>query len=159
MSRRTVEPIQLLFKEYTWYLNAYCRERQDYRCFKLTRMKRVEVLEEVFGVREGEYNKLVQEEEQVTYQKNADEAGSLHNLLITIWIDGKEAWRVYDRFDESEIETLADGNFVVRMDYPLDEWVYGLILSFGASAKVLEPQEIKVEIKKRIEDMRKIYEV
>ncbi len=28
MSRRVVEPIQLLFKEYTWYLSAYCRERQ-----------------------------------------------------------------------------------------------------------------------------------
>jgi len=158
MSRRTVEPIQLLFKEYTWYLKAYCRERQDFRFFKLTRMKRVEVSEEVFGVREGEYCKLIQEE-QVTYQKDEGKETTSHNLMITMWIDKKEAWRVYDRFDESEIEISEEGDFIVRVDYPLDEWVYGLILSFGASAKVLEPSEIKAEIQKRIADMVKNYEV
>ena len=60
---------------------------------------------------------------------------------------------------ESEIETLEDGNFIVRVSYPLDEWVYSLILSFGASAKVLEPIEIREEIKKRIADMQKRYDL
>lgn len=77
--------------------------------------------------------------------------------LITLWIDKKEAYRVYDRFSESDIEILEDGNFLVRVAYPLDEWVYGLILSFGASAKVLEPLEIQQEIKKRISDMQNNY--
>jgi len=77
--------------------------------------------------------------------------------MITMWIDKKEAYRVYDRFCESDIEILEDGNFMVRVAYPLDEWVYGLVLSFGASAKVLEPLEIREEIKKRIADMQKNY--
>ena len=46
MMRREVEPIQLLFKEYTWYVRAYCRIRGAMRLFKVLRMKRVEVLEE-----------------------------------------------------------------------------------------------------------------
>lgn len=30
MNRRCVEPVQLLFKEYTWYLRAFCRTRPGY---------------------------------------------------------------------------------------------------------------------------------
>ena len=48
MFHRTVEPVQLLFKEYTWYVRAYCRKRRAMRLFKVLRMKRVEALEEIF---------------------------------------------------------------------------------------------------------------
>lgn len=154
MSRRTVEPVQLLFKEYTWYLNAYCRERKALRHFKLTRIKRMEVSEESFAPREEWY-----QEENVENRPDGNAVPiSVYAPTIVMWIDKKEAYRVYDRFAESEIEVLEDGDFLVRVAYPLDEWVYSLILSFGASAKVLEPVEIREEIKKRIADMQKIYE-
>lgn len=153
MSRRTVEPVQLLFKEYTWYLHAYCRERHAVRTFKLTRIKKLEVLEEIFEPKEVWSKKV-----ESSMEKSQDtKATSVSAPLITLWIDKKEAYRVYDHFAESDIEILEDGNFVVRVTYPLDEWVYSLILSFGASAKVLEPIEIREEIKKRIADMQKNY--
>lgn len=153
MSRRTVEPVQLLFKEYTWYLSAYCRERNAHRLFKLTRIKKMEVLEENFEPRQEWYQK-----DEANAKKQQDvKAEQIYAPMITMWIDKKEAYRVYDRFCESDIEILEDGNFMVRVAYPLDEWVYGLILSFGASAKVLEPLEIRQEIKKRIADMQKNY--
>lgn len=152
MSRRTVEPVQLLFKEYTWYLRAYCRERNAFRTFKLTRIRKMEVLEENFKSKE------VLLEEKADSEKQQDiKTTNVYAPLITLWIDKKEAYRVYDRFAESDIEILEDGNFLVRVAYPLDEWVYGLILSFGASAKVLEPLEIQQEIKNRISDMQKNY--
>ena len=153
MSRRTVEPVQLLFKEYTWYLSAYCRERKASRLFKLTLIKKMEVLEEKFEPREAGAKK---EEANVEKQEDMKEA-YVYAPMITMWIDKKEAYRVYDRFCESDIEILEDGNFMVRVTYPLDEWVYGLILSFGSSARVLEPLEIRQEIKKRIADMQKNY--
>ncbi len=156
MSRRIVEPIQLFFKEYTWYLSAYCKERKALRLFKLTRMKRMEVSEEGFEPRE-EWYQLQEDEVRENAQKDTKEAPS-YAPMITLWIDQKEAYRVYDRFTESEIEVLEDGNFIVRVAYPLDEWVYSLILSFGASAKVLEPLEIREEIKKRIDEMKKNYD-
>ena len=153
MSRRTVEPVQLLFKEYTWYLSAYCRERKASRLFKLTRIKKMEVLEENFETRQDWYQK-----DEANAKKQQDvKAEQIYAPMITMWIDKKEAYRVYDRFCESDIEILEDGNFMVWVAYPLDEWVYGLILSFGASAKVLEPLEIRQEIKKRIADMQKNY--
>jgi len=41
---RKVKPIRLLFKEQDWYLYGFCLLRNDFRYFKLSRMKDLEVL-------------------------------------------------------------------------------------------------------------------
>lgn len=143
MIRRTVEPVKLLFKEYTWYLKAFCRERNAWRTFKLFRMKRLEVLDEVF----------VPREECICEEKGSDDFFT----LIDIWIDKKETYRIYDRFEEDEIEILPDGNFMVHMHANVDDWVYGVILGFGPSAEVIAPDEIRQEIRRRILEMAKRY--
>ena len=153
MSRRTVEPVQLLFKEYTWYLKAYCRERQDFRTFKIFHIQRLEVLEESF------IPKTPVAEETTQNKSQAGQVQEFPVTPLTVWIDKKEAYRIYDRFDETELEVLEDGNFLVHCAYPLDEWVYSLVLSFGASAKVLEPEHIRLEIQKRINKMMENYEM
>ena len=160
MSHRVVEPIQLQFKEYTWYLRAYCRERRDFRTFKLFRMQRLNVQEETFVPQketDAEISENVEimdfiENKQVIKQQQEFPVASL-----TIWIDKKESYRIYDRFDESELEQLPDGNFLAHCAYPLDEWVYSLILWFGPSAKVLEPEFIRVEVQSRIKKMMENY--
>lgn len=146
MSHRVVEPVQLQFKEYTWYLRAYCRERQEFRTFKLFRMQRLKVQEETF-----------MQKKEAPSVESKPQAQEFPVTPLTIWIDKKEAYRIYDRFDESELEQLPDGNFIARCAYPLDEWVYSLILWFGPSAKVLEPEFIRVEVQNRIRQMMEIY--
>lgn len=153
MTRRIVEPIQLLFKDYTWYLRAFCREREDMRQFKILRMKRMTMLEEKFTPRQIE----LREEDQEETAKDQQQAGGEVFPQISLWIDKKEAYRIYDRFEEEEITVLPDGNFKVRMNCILDDWVYGMILSFGPSAKVLEPETVRTEIKKRIHEMGEKY--
>ena len=153
MSSRCVEPVQLLFKEYTWYVRAFCRTRQAMRLFKVLRMKRVVVLEETFTPRENiDY---LPEDEQIMSDANLKDRGETAD--ITIWIDKKEAYRIYDRFEEEEITVLPDGNFQVQMHCLLDDWIYGVILSFGPSAQVLKPKFVKQEIYKKIKKMYKKY--
>lgn len=169
MSHRVVEPVQLQFKEYTWYLRAYCRERKDFRTFKLFRMQRLEVCEETFvqktesvkergGVNESGIN--TDGSAKVEIQDTASEhiQPEFPVTPLTLWIDKKEAYRIYDRFDESELELLPDGNYLAHCAYPLDEWVYSLILWFGPSARVLEPEFIRVEVQNRIKKMLENYE-
>lgn len=151
MTKRIVEPMQLLFKEYTWYLRAFCREKQAPRIFKLFRMKRVVVLEESFIPR-PDWN---QEKEEKKEEKIVPDN---HVKLIDIWIDKKEAYRVYDRFDEDELEVLEDGNFIAHMNVWVDDWVYGVLLSFGPSAKVLAPEDVKQEMQRRLKAMIGHYE-
>lgn len=154
MSGRTVEPIQLLFKEYTWYVRAFCRVRQDMRLFKVMRMKRVRVLEETFtpvGAADRERAFRIGEDEKLM-----EESDGL--VRIVLWIHNREAYRIYDRFEEEEITRLPDGNFRVEIDSLPDDWIYGVILSFGPSARVLEPVWIQKEIHNRICEMKKFYE-
>lgn len=190
MSSRTVEPVQLLFKDYTWYVRAFCRVRGAMRLFKVMRMKRVRVLDEVFerdesrvgrpgtdwgmqetgqgGTHEGEGGTEEgnagirgdgQEKCQPSTGMEAVVAGENLCLQIVLWIDKKEAYRIYDRFEEEEIAVLTSGDFEVRMYCFPDDWIYGMILSFGPSAKVLEPDCVRQELARRIRSMAELYAV
>ena len=156
MSRRCVEPVQLLFKEYTWYVRAFCRTRQAMRLFKVLRMKRVDVLDETFEPRDSEEAEHIPKDARLT--KEGEIALTDDSEEIILWIDKREAYRIYDRFDEEEITVLPDGNFRVHFSCYLDDWVYGLILSFGPSAKVLEPEFVQTEVHRRITMMGRLYE-
>jgi len=150
MSRRTVEPAQLLFKEYTWYLRAFCRDKRAWRTFKLFRIKRLELLDETFVPKRD----CAQEEEDSSRELTSADSCT----VIDIWIDKKEAYRIYDRFEEEAIEILPDGNFMVHFQVSVDDWVYGHILNFGPSAEVVAPEEIRQEMKRRIQSMAERYD-
>lgn len=156
MSSRCIEPIQLLFKEYTWYVRAFCRTRQAIRLFKVLRMKRVTVLDETFEPRVLSESSDFPDDVKTECGNTA--ANIAQDTEITLWVDKREAYRIYDRFDEDEIRVLPDGHFKVRFSSPLDDWTYGLILSFGPSAKVLKPELVRTEIHRRITEMGRLYE-
>ncbi len=133
---RTVEPLRLLYKGKAWYLQGYCRERLDFRFFKLSRMKKIKLPGETFcGDREP------------PCEAKADGQQAL--VKIVLRIGSEMAYRVYDEFDERNIRTMQSG-FEVELKVPEDEWAYGYILSFGGYAKVLAPERIAVIIKERL---------
>lgn len=169
MSRRTVEPLQLLFKEYTWYLRAYCREREAMRLFKIRRMKRVEILEETFPAGRSPQTDAACHEELTDAAAKEQSTGETSQVgemeqqeaanpeKIVFWVDKKEAYRIYDRFEEEEITVLPEGDFLITMDCLLDDWVYGFMLSFGPSAKVISPKFVKEKMAEKIQEMYRNY--
>lgn len=162
MKSRTVEPVQLVFKEFTWYLRAYCRERRAMRMFKIMRMKRVECLEDSFvpdpeKYREPEADMLLGHEER---RKATEKSGILPDdgtEEVVLQVAASEAWRIYDRFEEEEVTCLEDGSFLIRMRVRVDEWVYGMILGFGPAAQVMEPARVREEMQRRLRETLKKY--
>ena len=121
-------------------------------------MKRIRLLEETFvpGTRikafAQEYGRGPSENERLM-------EANMETCQITVQIHRKEAYRVYDRFEEEQISVLPDGNFEICMECSVvDDWIYGLILSFGPSARVVSPKEVQNEICRRISEMRDLYE-
>lgn len=149
ISTRKVEPIQLWFKGYTWYLRGYCQEKQDIRVFKLTRMKRVECLDESFEKKE--FN--IEDKEEIDKYINSPQ----NNISFSMKIDKCMAYQVFDYFEEHEIKCNADGSFTVSLNYPKDEWVYGMIMSFGKHAKIISPESLKSEIANRFKEAYENY--
>jgi predicted DNA-binding transcriptional regulator YafY len=145
-SHREVEPLQLWFKERTWYIKAFCRSKREMRLFKVSRMKNLALTGENF--------------DRILTGDPPDPMASLHpeEAIITIWVDESLAYRVYDEFEEEDIQLNEDGSFTVTMRFVLDEWVLSYLLSFGSSARVLSPSDVKEKVGREIRNMAAKYE-
>ena len=67
------------------------------------------------------------------------------------------SYRVYDEFDSSEISKNKDGSFIIKVEYPENDWVYSFILSFGEYVKILSPEYAKNIIKDKLQKTLKNY--
>jgi predicted DNA-binding transcriptional regulator YafY len=130
--RRRVEPLQLCFKSKAWYLKGFCLLREDSRLFKILRMSELSITDIKCKERGIPDFKL---EPHKPYEEEAF-------IKLVLRIDAKLAFRVYDEFQESQIEPQPDGSFVITMTVPEDSWLYGYVLSYGEHAKVLEPERV-----------------
>lgn len=139
-TQRTVEGIKLLFKGQGFYLYGFCRIKNDFRIFKITRIKNLCVLKENF---KRDIPKDICSNSQFRNTK-----------VVTLVLEIEEgmAYRVYDEFDEVCIKRNPAGNFTVTARFPEDEWVYGYILSYGGFAEVLEPKHIRKIVKNRFQE-------
>jgi len=149
ISTRKVEPIQLWFKEHAWYLRGYCQEKHAIRVFKLSRMKRVECLDESF--KKKELN--IEDKEEIDKYIDSPQ----NKISFSMKIDKCMAYQVFDYFEEHEIKSNEDGSFTVSLNYPKDEWLYGMIMSFGNHAKVISPESLKSEVANRFREAYENY--
>ena len=144
-TNRTVEPMKLLFKEQSWYVYGYCRAKSDFRVFKITRMKNLSLINETF---KRDVPKTVWDDFQSFN-------GSMIELVLKI--EAKMAYRVYDEFNQASILKNEEGSFIVKADFPENEWLYGYVLSFGEDVEVLEPKHFRETIKRKLEEALKKY--
>lgn len=136
-TQRTAEPMKLCFKGQSWYLYAFCTVRQDYRFFKLRRMKELKLLDERFertaSAKIFEGTKIFQDD----------------FVTITLKLSKKMAYRVYDEF--SQYKTLPSGDFIATLTMPRGDWVYQYLATFGEHCEILEPEDIRLQIKEKLQ--------
>ena len=142
-SKRIVEPLQIWFKNKSWYLISYCKLKNDYRTFKIARIKEINILQEHF--------------QRELPKEKKEERCNFKSISLTLEINKEMAYRVYDEFENEEIITKDDGYFLVNVEYPENEWVYSYILSFGEYAKILKPDYAKCIIKEKLQKNLKNY--
>jgi predicted DNA-binding transcriptional regulator YafY len=135
---RKVEPMTLIFKGYAWYLFSFCLYRNDYRLFRLSRMKDLNVLEEKFVRKEKthkEYFKEAYKSEQLT--------------KIVLKCSNKIKQKAIEFFGEENVDIQENSDLIINFTAPEDEWIYSIILSFGEYIEVLEPNHIRGVIKEK----------
>ncbi len=144
---RTAEPMTLLFKGYAWYLFAFCRTRQDYRLFRLSRMSNVETLPTHFTRRNASYK---------DYSSFDVDKSEVAHLVLKF--KPRARIRVEDNFPGENILEKPDGSLMVRVSWPLDEWVISHLLSFGEDLEVMEPASVRRILFTQAKKIQKIYE-
>lgn len=124
---------------------AFCLSRNDFRYFKLSRIKEFEILSNKF---EDNFDNLVLKKE-IEYEET---------VFVKMKFDRKMAFRVYDEVS-SAIEEDEEGNLYATVELPNDYNLYNYIFSYGDAAEVLEPKEIRDKIKNIIKFMSKKYRI
>lgn len=142
--KRTVEPLKLVFKSTDWYLYGFCLLRNDYRFFRLTRIRNLVMSNE-------EYTRTIPE--QIFERSNNFE---MRTIKVSLLFDKRISFHVYDKFDDEVIEK-ENGNLYVETIMPDNELLYEYILSCGDKVEVLAPQHIRKEVEQRIKRMLEIY--
>ena len=143
-SNRTVEPIKLIFKNKDWYLYGFCLLRNDFRFFKLTRIKDLEISSDTFRRAVENIPKV----ETVIKNKNF-----IHAKLKFY---PKVAFRVYDEFTD-DVSKDNQGNLYVNIDLPDNETLFSYILSFGDNIEILEPDYLRHSMKEKLALMLEKY--
>ena len=136
-SERKVDPLRLIFKSHAWYIVGYCHHNHAVRVFRLSRMKRINVLSESFERSLPKDFSLADSTYEVNY--------STFKLLFL----PEMSYRLFDEFQEQQVERCPNGNYLVTVQYPLNEWTYHRLLSFGPYVEILEPAEARKELKRR----------
>ena len=142
ISERIIKPLKMSYKSMSWYLKAYCTEKQDYRIFKLTRIIDLEMLTDSFC---KSYFPELDEDETL---------GQAYNTIV-LRFPKNISYRVYDEFDKTKVSKKENGDLIVSVEMPEDEWLIGYLLSFGTQVDIIEPAYLKDIV---AEQAKKIYE-
>lgn len=143
-STRNIEPYEMKMKNGRWYVNAYCLNKNDFRNFKVNRIKEIEKTNQHFVKRD--YS-IVDDEEI----RNQD---SVKKVLRF----NKETYsRVVDIFNVEEISEMNEEYIIVTTYLRCDSWLLSIILSFGNQVEVLEPSSLIHKLKENIKKMNELY--
>lgn len=138
VKHHVIEPIQLKFKWYSWYLIGYHCEKQQYRVYKLCRINELNQLSSSFSTvhcNQTDYFELVM-------QNDTREMISLTlKIQRSSFVGFTEYFNTYTVISEDE-ETFTISTPIIKTER---KW-FAFVLSFGDSIEVLYPISIRDEI-------------
>lgn len=132
-SVRTVEPYYLVFHWSTWYVWAWCRTRRDFRLFKLGRMTDLSMGEH-FVSRPAPLPDL--DPEHIfpsAYQ-------------VVALFDPACQWRLVEEYGIDSFSVEPDGKLRFSGGFPDAGSILCWLLTFGDSAELLQPAELRAEL-------------
>lgn len=144
---RTAEPYQLVLKSSHWYWQGYCRTRNDFRLFKLSRTSNLQIKEEYFTPRYHQKPQLDFTDILATMQTR-----------IKIRIHKSLMDRVLDHCTYEDISPDGAEHCIVKFPFIENEYYYNILFSFGEKCECVGPLHIRAEMKRRIHDIAAIYE-
>lgn len=145
-SSRVVEPYQLILKEGHWYLQGYCRNRNDFRVFKLSRISGLDLMDIAFLPREYPTKPLA----ETDWIKS-------RMVSIKLLVDNSLMERITERFGPDCIKPYGEHRFLADFPFAEDDYGYSLLLSFGDKCECISPEHIRRELAVRIRRMADIY--
>lgn len=145
-SVRCMEPYYLIFRWSSWYVWGWCVKRRDFRLFKLNRMDQVKISDQEFP------------KKQVPMPDLSNERIFPGGIKVRALFEQDCKWRLVEEFGTESFIEQQDGRLLFQSDYTNKHNLITWLFSFREKVELLEPKEIREEIKASIECMKKRYE-
>lgn len=143
---RCIEPYYLIFRWSSWYVWGWCTKREDFRLFKLNRMENLHLTGKSFDKRQAAIPDL------------GNERIFPGGIRVKALFEPDCKWRLVEEFGIDSFCEQENGQLLFQADYTDKENLITWLLSFRDQAELLEPEEIRAELKESIANMMKKYE-
>ncbi len=142
-TERDIEPVALVFYWQSWFVYAWCRLRDSFRCFRVARIQSVERL----GLeRTGPPCDLTKHPWTKEWEGEPFDD-------IEFVADKSAQGRVFEYFDASAIEERDDGTILVRGFFPMGEWVVSWIMGLPGAVRIIAPDHLRERVYDRAKVM------
>lgn len=135
-SKRVIDPYVLIFKSNVWYVYAFCHSRQDFRTFKVGRIRGARLTGSNF-----ERKEITKDEIPLNFYYSSEQLIPVTLEIRKDAIADVEEWLGVDNVE-------PQGNaLVASVSMPNDDMLVDKILSFGGKVKVIAPFALKEKVK------------
>ncbi|HBL84178.1 MAG: DNA-binding transcriptional regulator [Clostridiales bacterium GWF2_38_85] len=141
-----VRPYLIVFKWSDWYVFGFCRERQDFRMYKLRRLWELSVTDEPYSLRE-----IPDEKKQFGSHMTDD-------YLITTLYDPSIKYRLVEEYGPDSFTVMDDGRLYTKWGFTNSDEAVLWFLGFGNKVEVIDPPEMVEKMKTEIEKIKGKYE-
>lgn len=134
-SRRTIDPYVLIYKQNIWYVYAFCHNKQEFRTFKIGRIRYATFTNKTF-----EKKQFTRDDIDLNFYYNVEELVDVTFRIEKNSLPDAEEWLGIDN-----IELCGDA-FVAHASLPDDDLLVNKILGYGGAVTVTAPQELKERV-------------
>lgn len=145
-SRRRIEPYYLIFCWSSWYVWGWCEEKEDFRLFKLNRMDGLRLSPDDF------------ERRNVPFPDLGEEKIFPGGIRVKALFDPSCKWRLVEDFGAGCFEVQEDGRLLFHADYTNREELLIWLLTFRDKVELLEPENVREELKGTLRKVLEIYQ-
>ena len=143
---KLIEPYLIVFKWSDWYVFGFCKERQDFRMYKLRRLWNLTVTDDIFSMRE-----IPEEKKQFGSHMTDD-------YIIHAVYDPSVKYRLVEEYGPACFTEQEDGKLYTEWGFTTQKDAVEWFLSFGNKVKVLAPPEMVELMKSTLDSIKKLYE-
>lgn len=147
---RTVEPHHLLNYRGTWHLIAYCRTRNEWRNFNLSRILSCKVQKETFSLRPAE-----EWQPQIGGAFGIFQGREVYPVVLLFSAERAPLVRDRKYHPDQSLEELPDGRVKLTVPVAHDFEIMMEILGHGAEVEVLAPASLREKVHEEIRRMAK----
>ena len=142
---KQIEPYMILFKWSNWYVFGYCKERQDFRMYKLRQLWELKVTDEVYSLRE-----IPEERKQFGSFMTDD-------YLITAIYAPSVKYRLVEEYGPNCFTVMEDGRLYTKWGFTDPNRAISWFLGFGDKVVVTDPPEFVEIFRNQLQKMNALY--